>query len=395
MSVSPATAAPASAPAAPRRRASGWAAIAGFLVVVGAAGAALSGIGGWAQRDALDPDGAGPEGTRALAELLREGGVEVTVVRERAAALDALDARPSTLVTADSPLLSDDSLTELFSGATDVVLIDPRARAVDLLLPGATAGGYGTGEPVEPGCALGDAQRSGAVVPGRLLTPPAGSTADACYPDGDGYGLLSSARGSGRVSILDARGVLTNEVLAEHGNAALGMNLLGRLPHVVWYVPGDGDADFSPDATLGELTPGWVTPVLALLALTAAAAALARRRLGPLVVERLPVTVRLTETMEGRARLYARGRDHGHAADALRMGATTRWAQLLGLGTAAGAHDVADAVAGILGLPREGVRGVLVDRTPQTDAELMHISDALRDIESALEAATRSNGHDT
>ena len=114
------------------------------------------------------------------------------------------------------------------------------------------------------------------------------------------------------------------------------------------------------------------------------------RRFGPLVAENLPVTVRASETMEGRARLYARSRDAVHAADALRIGAIGRLARDLGLGPAASAGDVADAAADRIGAPRAAVRGILIDSLPRTDAELVAVSDRLRDLEAAVHAAVRT-----
>ena len=55
------------------------------------------------------------------------------------------------------------------------------------------------------------------------------------------------------------------------------------------------------------------------------------RRVGPLVVENLPVVVRASETMEGRARLYERSNSRLHALDALRVGTVARLARTCGL----------------------------------------------------------------
>ena len=47
-------------------------------------------MGRWSEKDALDPESAGPQGTMALVTILREQGVEVVVARDRATALSAL-----------------------------------------------------------------------------------------------------------------------------------------------------------------------------------------------------------------------------------------------------------------------------------------------------------------
>lgn len=376
---------------APRRgrRLATWAGIGLVLLIVGGIGAAVSGASQWAQRDALDPESTGPAGTRALAEILRDHGVDVVVARNRARAAAVLGAGPATLVLPDAPALSDDAIAALAGAASDVVLIEPRARTLDLLLPGATPAGVAASGAVAPDCDLPDAQRAGALEPGAVYGP--GDAGDACYRSGDGFGLLVGATDSGRVAAVDGRAILTNEHLADDGNAALAANVMGRHPLVVWYVPGLADTDLDDaDPTLGELTPPWVSPVIVMLLVAGIAAAVWRgRRFGPLVAERLPVTVRASETTEGRARLYARAGDPLHAADRLRIGALHRIAALLGLAANAAAPDIADAAAGRLGTDRNAVRGILIDDIPNSDAELVALSTRLRDLEDAVRTAVR------
>lgn len=370
-----------------RRRVGGWIAIAVVLVLVGGIGVVLAGLSQWAQRDALDPESAGPHGTRALAEILREHGVEVVVARDRAAVRDAL-VPSSTLVLPDMPALSDAAVRAVSDDFDDVVLIEPRARTLRLFLPGSSPAGFAADEPVEPACELPEADRSGAVAPGAVYQP--GSDIQACYPSADAYGLLVAENSGRRVSAVDGRALFANESLAEDGNAALGVNLMGRHPLVVWYVPGAGDTDLTGDPTLGELTPPWVSPVIVLLLVAGIVAGVWRgRRFGPLVPERLPVTVRASETTEGRARLYARSRDAVHAIDQLRISALGRLSRRLGLGPTASAGEIADASADRLGWDRRTVRGILMDELPANDADLVALRDRLRHLEEAVRQAVR------
>lgn len=376
-----------------RRRALAWVAIVAFVVLVGGAGALLSGVGTWNERDRLDPDSVGPGGTAALVAILREEGVTVTIVRDRAEALRLLGETPSTLVMSDSPILGDVALGELFSAATDVVLIDPQARGVDLLFPGATAAGFAEAETVSPDCSAGPARRAGEIVPGRLLVPAADantSPVTACYPAGDGYGLLTATDAAGVRSAFDGRELITNENLASDGNAALALNLMGRLQDLVWYVPALADSDIATEPTLGELTPGWVTPAIVLLGASVVAAGLWRgRRFGPLVRERLPVTARATETMAGRGHLYERGRDAVHAADALRLGSLERLRRELGLARGASATEIADTAATVAGIPHGAARRLLIEDQPRNERQLLAVSDGLRAMESAVARSIR------
>ncbi len=374
-----------------RRRITAWVVIAAVLIGVGIVGSLLAGTGEWTERDVLDPESAGPSGTRALIEILREHGVEVVIARDRAAAESALAAGDATLAVADAPYLSDEGLTAVTDAAADVVLIDPRSRTLRLLLPGSTAYGVGPGEVVDPGCDVADATRSGGIAPGAIYQP--GGQTETCYPTGGAFGLLIQERTGGRAAAVDGRAVFTNEHLAEAGNAALAVNLLGRHPTLVWYMPSITDSDLAAgDPTLGELTPPWVSPVIVLLLSAGVAAAIWRgRRFGPLVAERLPVTVRAAETTEGRARLYAHARDAVHAADQLRIGALVRLGRMLGLGPSASAPEIADAAAARTGFDRGAVRGILIDELPRTDADLVDLDRRLRSLETAVHASVRPN----
>ncbi len=395
MTASSASAVPANggtttdAPPPRRRRVAAWIAIGIGLLVIAGAGGAISAANQWAEREILDPASAGPTGTRALVAILRDHGVDVTIARDRAAAAAALESGPATLVLPDTPALSDDAVDDLAADAADVVLIAPRERTLDLLVAGSGQAGYGTTDVVRPRCSLDDARRAGGVAPGAVYVP--GEEVTACYPAADGYGLLVLSRDDGRIAAVDGGALFTNEHLADDGNAALAINLMGRHPLVVWYMPSAGDTDLADaDATLGDLTPPWVSPVIVLLLVAGVAAGIWRgRRFGPLVLERLPVMVRASETTEGRARLYARARDPLHAADRLRIGALRRIASLLGLPVSAAAPDIADAAAGRLGVDRAAVRGILIDDVPRTDADLVALSTRLRDLEDAVRTAVR------
>lgn len=373
-----------------RRAALGWVAIAVVLLVVGGAAATILGIGRLPAQGLLDPEAAGPEGARAIVQVMRDHGVTVTVARDRATAEEALAGAAETLVITDTAPLSDEALEALVAGARDVVLVEPRSRDLRLLLDDAAPAGLGDGR-AEPGCALAEAERAGEVVPGGVFDTASGDT--ACYPSGDGFGLLVRESGGGRVAAVDGA-LFTNERVVEDGNAALGIGLMGRHAEVVWYLPTLFDSDLpAGSVSLGELTPRWVTPAIALLAVAAIVAGVWRgRRFGPLVHERLPVTVRAGETTEGRARLYARSGDAAHAADQLRIAALRRLARRLGLGPAAGAGDIADAVAARLGAERAGIRDTLLNAVPHTDRDLVALADRLRDLETAVDRVLRPGG---
>ncbi|MDR6167119.1 hypothetical protein QE367_001323 [Microbacterium paludicola] len=380
----------APAPSAARRRSRsvlGWAGVGAGLLVAGIAVAAIAGINTMPAQGLLDPEAAGPEGSRALAELLRDGGVEVEIARDRSAALRALDGSDATLAIADTAPLDDDDLVGLRDAASGVVLLEPRTRDLRLLLGAPRSAGFADGATVEPDCDLPAAAVSGPVGPGEVFT--ADGADHACYPAAAGYGLVASGEGADRVVALDATALLVNQRLADDGNAALGLNLLGSRDTVVWYLPSIGDGSLTGTPSLGELTPPWVTPAILLLLGSAVAAGIWRgRRFGPLVAENLPVTVRASETTEGRARLYAASADPVHALDQLRRETLRRISRALGLGSA-DAGAVADAAASRIGDDRTRVRGILIDDLPRNDRDLVDAADRLRDVEAAVLRSVR------
>ncbi|MDZ8171087.1 DUF4350 domain-containing protein [Microbacterium xanthum] len=364
-----------------------WTAIAAGFLVVGLVGSLLAGIGQRAARGALDPDSAGPDGTRALAEILRANGVDVIVERSWERARETLAEQPATLFLPGTPSLSDDAIGMLADEAATTVFGDPTSRVLREHFAGAAPAGFAVDE-LAPMCDLPVAVRADRVGVQGLFS--AGGAETACYPDADAYGVLVQ----GRLTAIDADGVFTNDALATAGNAALAVGMLGGHERLVWYVASSGDSDLPvTDPTLGELTPPWVTPAIVLLVLAGVVAGVARgRRFGPLVAERLPVTVRAGETDEGRGRLYAASHDAAHAAAQLRGGAVRRLSALVGLGLHDPPGRVADAVAEVLGADRATIRGLLLDHVPRGDGELVELADRLRGLESAVRARLHTPG---
>jgi hypothetical protein len=190
------------------------------------------------------------------------------------------------------------------------------------------------------------------------------------------------------VLLLADRVAFTNEHITAAGNAAVALGALGSARHLVWFRQSPLDVAANGGRTLQDLTPAWVTPLVVLLLLAGLAAALWQgRRLGPIVIESLPVVVRSRETVEGRARLYNRSRSRLHAADALRIGAIRRMAPTLGLSRTASVDEVVGAAARLTGRPRDQVAGVLLTAEPGGDAGLVRISDDLARLEAAVRAA--------
>ncbi len=331
----PADAAPAGPIGPPSWRRFRWPALLAAALVAVAVAGVLARAGGNAE--ALDPDSVSAGGARALAVLLRERGVPVQRVATVASAVAASRAGgPATVFVPVPSRVPPEDLRRLPAAAGGLVLLAPPRSVLTALAPDVRPVGV---EPVRErpaSCAAPAAVVAGsAELGGQAYAVPAPvSAAVGCYPAGDGAAVVLDA-GGGRVTLVGTDRPFTNQALARAGNAALAIGLLGSGARVVWLLPrpaelaagssgNRGLVDLLPDRLLLGLAQGVVALVLF--------AAWRARRLGGVVAEALPVTVRGTETTEGRARLYRASGARESAAAALRIGATRRLAARVGLG---------------------------------------------------------------
>ncbi|HSP51304.1 MAG TPA: DUF4350 domain-containing protein [Cryobacterium sp.] len=375
------------------RRARFWliAGVGALLVaVVGTVLASGGGVGG----KPLEAASAAPAGARALVEVLRRQGVDVTTADTLVEAQRLAEAAtdPTLFFFDESGYLTGDQLSAMSALSPRTVLASPDFLALQTLAPSVGFGGVSPTTASRAACPVAAAVNAGTLSPGGpTLTVPSGAAElTGCFPSGENAFALVERVTADRTLTLLADGTLfSNERIGQAGNAALALNLLGAGEELIWYLPTIADVPGTGSPSLGELTPGWVTPTLTLLVLVALAAAVWRgRRFGPLVAEDLPVTVRASETMEGRARLYARSNARLRALDALRVGAVQRLAGQVGLSRLASLDDVIAMVATVTDRSPADVRAVLVDAVPTADSELVALSDRIQELERATARAT-------
>jgi len=369
--------------------------LAALLVVVPAVAVLLTGVRG---SGALDPASPEPGGSRALAQVLDDSGVDVARVERVAAAGDALDgaAGGATLVVTAPDVLDPGRLADLADRAGDVVLLAPGDPALEAVVPALRladpeAPPSDDDDAVAAGCSDPDARAAGTAPGGGLALEaaddapdgaPAGATAQVCF-DGS-YAVVRTPERT--VRVLGQPAVVTNERLDEDGAAALALRSLGARPQVVWLMASPLDAVAAdPGVSPADLLPPWVAPVAAQLVLAAVAAMLWRaRRLGRLVPEPLPVVVRSTETAHGRAALYRAAGDRAASASALRAAARWRLASRLGLPPGAPAAQVAALAARAAGRPQAEVEALLLGPAPADDRALVALASALDDLDPTL-----------
>lgn len=345
----------------------------------------------------LDPANAAPTGGRAVAQVLRDHGVDVQPVTTLDQARSAAGDDATVLVYDPDANLPDAGYRALAGDGRTLVVVEPGFRALQTIDRGVSAAGAPRG-PENAGCGVRAAERAGRIDPRSVpnfteATSPGtfAVTGDGvpCFTESDGSAsLVRTTFDDSTVYLLGSGAVLANDGVDRLGNAALALNLLGGHRTLVWYLPSLGDRPVTGPPDLGALTPGWVTPVMLLLVVVFLAAAVWRgRRFGPLVVENLPVVVRAGETLEGRARLYQRSSARLRAADALRVGTIGRLSALVGLPSTSTTQEVADVVAALTRRDRGTLHALLLERIPATDRELMALSDDLAELERATAAA--------
>ncbi|WP_231158385.1 DUF4350 domain-containing protein [Streptomyces sp. CNZ748] len=362
------------------------------LVLLVAGAVAIAVIRSDARHGELDPRSADPYGSRAVAELLADRGVDTRVVTTLEEAADA--AGPdTTLLVAVPDLLTPRQQTRLHQATEGsggrTLLVASGAASVERLAPGVTADPANSlDSTLDPDCELPAARRAGDADTGGIRYSTAHLDADECYPSRRLATLLRvpAPSGSGDTVLLGAPDILLNDRLDQHGNASLALQLLGSRPHLVWYLPtlADASALEQEERSFFDLLPsGWLWGTLQLFVAAALAALWRARRLGPLVPENLPVAIRASETAEGRARLYRKADARDRAALALRSATRTRLAPLVGVpGTQAHTPEVLlPALSAPLQGDGQAPHTVLFGPPPGDDAALVRLADQLDALE--------------
>ncbi len=335
----------------------------------------------------LEPESSGQQGARALVEIVRQRGTPVTVVRSATAAADRMRANPdAVLVVARSERLVPADLGVLRDLPGDRLLLEPDDQTLQALAPGVETVGNDTGV-VDPGCSLSAAAYAGSAdfLDSTVYSAPANAT--RCYLHDGRPNLVQLPVAGSTVTVLGSGHPLTNERLSSAGDAALGMNLVAARSSAVWLLPDPPPAGSGGRKSFGDLVPFGVRLAVLQAFIAVGLVALWRsRRLGPVVVEPLPVVVRSAEAVEGRARLYRSRRAGDRAAYALRNGSLERLTRLLGMPRSAAsdpymASEIVATLAAHSGWDQASIGAALYGPPPTDDTELVRLAGFLDDLE--------------
>lgn len=325
----------------------------------------------------LDPQNPDPDGAQALAQVLEDEGVDLTIARSADALHDAAVGSGTTVLVTGTEQLAPSTIRRLRrdTAGADVVLVEPPPHVLDEVQEG-----------LEP--AYASDETAGDCDDDRFddLTLTVDNaygydTADGCF---DSFGGFVLAQGSTATTYFGAGQALTNDQVLRGDNAAVALRLLGEHDRLVWYVPTYDDAADDEAVSLWTFAPGWLEPSLWLAGLAGIALMWWRgRRLGKLASEPLPVVVRAVETTRSRGRMYRRADDRPYAAAALRAASRRRLAEHLRLGRGASEADIITAVARHVGRREEDVGALLAHHAlvPTTDPGLVRLAQELTQLD--------------
>lgn len=352
-------------------------------------------------RDApFEPSSPGPGGSKALASVLEEQGVEVAEERRTAGAADALRSGGTVLVTAPDELQHaqlEALHAALGEGDGHLVLLSPGFVALTMLAPGVQPTGTlpADAAPILADARCGDADfRARAIRAGEVpLTEDGSATAPgilyrapedvrACFTTPAGSAVVRS----GDVTILGSARLVTNAGLRDADNPAVALNALGTSGPVTWYLPSPDDPMRDHVPGLIDRLPPWLPGVaLWLVVCTLLALVALSRRLGPAVIEPLPVSVAAQELTVGRAHLLRRAGARDLAARSLRSAACVRLADRLGVRRREGLDALIAALAPHVDGDTSRLRALLGPHRITTDEQLVRLAHDLDRLEKEID----------
>ncbi len=364
--------------------------LAALLVLVLILVAIAAVIGGPGRKEPLDPASAAPTGSKALAQVLRAQGVQVTVAHTAG----DLSRRPSdtatTVVLTRGGLLGVQSLRQIArssAGAGSLVLIAPATPVLQALgIPVRAVPGPSSRAPIDAECTTSPYR-------GLIFAAEPGSRA---YTSTSGQGCVRSDDGGDvirtlpaipglrpAVTVIGSDSLMRNSTITDGDNAAFALRALGSHRSLTWVAVDPAHADADPvAATDASPWPRWTFPALSLVCVCVVLLMLWRgRRLGPLVTEPLPVVVPAVETTRSRGQLYRRARDTARTAEVLRIASRHRIARYLGLAPSTDPTQLCSQAAQAAALDPARVRALLVEAPVLDDDELVRTAQELQTLE--------------
>lgn len=327
------------------------------------------------------PENANANGMRAIAQILGQQGVDVRIVGTVADAVALAENAEATVLVTEPGELTD---AELASLPADVV-IEGSPYLTGILSDKLQISSAGSTTVLTPICDNPDAVVAGSITSSRGSVTAVSPDVEVCFPvDESLAGAYAVWEQDGRTwHYLADMSIFRNELLAQNGNAALGLRVLGANPLLVWLIPTPEGGNFGLERD-NSFAP-WFEPALlvgagvVLLLIVAGGG-----RMGRVVTEPLPVVVRPGETVIGRGTLYRRAGAVAHSAQGLRAGTARRLATATGLPRTAGPEELTEAVSSATGRTVESISSLLYGPPPTRSKQLTQLAEALKALESEV-----------
>lgn len=363
-----------------RGRALAWAGVLlGFLVLVLAIRRSPD------QGTALDPNGTGKLGAKALVLLLDEGGADVRV-----------SARPPTADRRTAVVLRDtfdeersDALIAWVRGGGTLVVTDPTSSLTQVQPIASPLAAAAAADELRRVCGsipalagISSIRTRGSLVFGREHRAPG---AVGCFPAGQGDWLVATPLGLGTVVALGGARPFVNDHLDEADAAGLAVALLAPEPGSPTQVVSDLAPDRSElgpeqrrssDGLFAGLPAGARVAGMQLVVVFLGVALWRGRRLGRPVLEDPPVEIPGSELVIAVGNLYQRGKHRRRTAEILAGRARRTLADRLGLPGGADASTLAEVASARSGLPAGEVRAAVDPPEPADDEALVTLARA-------------------
>ncbi len=336
----------------------------------------------------LDPASTGPDGTRALVDVLAAVGHPVDVVD------------PGDIADADVVLLLRDQLTDAQHEAlrrrvrdgARVVVADPESE----LAPQDPVPVGFLDRVLTRGCDVPALRDVREVRPTGGVVYPVPDGGTGCFATAEGAWLVIEPLGRGHIVSLGGPDVLVNSTLGRADHAVLTAQLLAPSGHGSIAVVRPVLRTAGDDVSLVDLVPPGVrVMVLQLLVAFVVLVVWRARRLGPPLVETTSVTLANAEQTSAVGALLARNGARAAAVRRIAGDTRLRLARRLGLHGGSGVEEIAAAVAERTGQDGAAVAATLEPATPTDDADLLRATVDLAQLERDVAATLSPNREHT
>ncbi|MDO5720455.1 MAG: DUF4350 domain-containing protein [Actinomycetaceae bacterium] len=377
-------------------------------IIVGAAALILLTYALWPQPPGrpLDPRSAEPAGTRALAQVLKDRGVDVTILTQPAEVSGSYAGK--TLAFIGTRYLSGDDFEYIMKQARDAERVVIASANVgyfyhlgieldeDYLFdyPASNDDTVGEGDPANDtayerpefsqltDCRDIFGHTTQITNSPTIITFAADTGYRSCFSDElGGYVVaIDKTDTHPQIVVLGSDGLFTNREITSYDNAAAALTLLGSTDSLVWYYsePSEDTIFDSTEGTVWRFLPPWAFPMSLLALVTVLAIMFWRgRRFGRLATERLPVTIKAAETTHSLGRLYERSRDLTVPFTHLQYDARQRIIRILHLPNGVSEEALINAVVYRTGREKDNVRALLTHSIIHSEKHLLTLANEL------------------